>query len=111
MIIQFIGADPGSAVSGTDDSSPDATEIYDFTDTGTYAHAAIQYYLQATQAALALDYTNLTSDTYGAFQVVLNPACLSDSVTLADHTQTQVGDLFTKISPVTDVLFRFKLTR
>ena len=33
------------------------------------------------------------------------------SLTLADHDSSQVGDRFTNTSPVTDVLFRFKLTR
>jgi hypothetical protein len=75
MIIQFLGADPGSsAYAATPDTSPVGTEIYDAKDGGNYAYAAIQYYLQGAQAALALDYTGLTSDWYGRFQVALNPA-------------------------------------
>jgi hypothetical protein len=75
MIIQLLGADPTTtAYAATPDTSPVGNEIYDAKDAGSYAYAAIQYYLQGAYAALALDYTGLTSDYYGRFQVALNPA-------------------------------------
>jgi hypothetical protein len=77
MIIQLLGTDPTfSGYSATPDTSPAGNEIYDAKDGGNYGYAAIQYYLQGTQAALGLDYTGLTSDYYGRFQVALNPAAV-----------------------------------
>ncbi len=77
MIVQFVGTDPStSAYAATDDASPDATEIFDAKESSgnSNAYAAIQYYLQGTAAALALDYNPITSDDYGYFQVALNPS-------------------------------------
>jgi hypothetical protein len=74
MFVQFLGTDPSTfAYSGSPDSSPVGSEIYDAKDGGSLAYAAVQYYLQTSQAALALDYTALTSDNYAYFQVALTP--------------------------------------
>jgi hypothetical protein len=85
MIIQLLGCDPigGTPYSGTPDTSPVGTEIYDAKDGSSQAYAAIQYYLQPAQAALALDYTALASDYYGAFQVALNPAAVIPAISLS----------------------------
>ena len=83
MIIQLIGADPtSSSFTATPDTDPVGTEIYDAKDAESTVYAAIQHYLQGTQAALALDYTFSAGDYYGRFQVALNPGAGTDPAIL-----------------------------
>lgn len=63
MIVQFAGTDPTTAsYTATPDASPVATERHDAKNSGggSYEYICIQEYLQATRAAIALDYTGLT---------------------------------------------------
>ena len=76
LIVQFVGADPGTATySATPDSSPVATERFDAKDGSgsSYAYAAVQEYQQGTAATIALDYTGLYGDTYGYHQIAISP--------------------------------------
>ena len=50
-------------------------------------------------------------DTYTVYAEVQLAGAGGASLTLANHDSGQVADKFTTTSPVTDVLFRFKLTR
>lgn len=73
MILQFLGTDPANtAYAGSPDAS--GTEIYDSADSSAYMYAAMQSYLQPAKASVGLNYDSLTNDTYGAFQIALNPA-------------------------------------
>ena len=50
-------------------------------------------------------------DTYTVFAQVQLAVAGGASLTLADHGTGQIGDRFTTTTPVTDVLFRFNLSR
>lgn len=76
LIIQFVGADPSSSMTGTPDGSPVATERYDGGDAGNNAYGYIQEYQQTTAAALALDVVFSTSDRFTSHQVALAPAAV-----------------------------------
>jgi len=81
MFVMFTGCDPtSSAYSGTPDSSPVATEIFDGKSTGNRAYTHVQHYLQATAAALGLDVTSLTGDRYGYLQLTLTPAAVAGGI-------------------------------
>lgn len=75
MILQFGGTDPStSAYAATPDTSPTGTERFDGKDANSNAYICCQQYLQTAAAAIALDYTGLTSDSYAYAQIALNPS-------------------------------------
>ena len=78
MIVQFAGADPGTgAYAMTPDTSPVGVERFDGKDASSNAYVAIQEYLQATKATIALDMTGLTSDVYNNHQIAIAPPQLA----------------------------------
>lgn len=96
-ILFIAGCDPASsAVSGTPDTSPSATEIFDGkADSGNWSYGYVQKYEQATAAPISLD----ASIDYGplnfsVFTIALNNAVSGPQVTTADNI-TSEGDTFT----------------
>ncbi|MGD9045326.1 MAG: DUF2341 domain-containing protein, partial [Desulfobacterales bacterium] len=66
-----------------------------------------------SQCLIETEYFNINNPGIGAGKFIETSGSqeiVGDFLALAEHAQSQVGDKFTSSSPVTDVLFRFKLS-
>jgi hypothetical protein len=74
-IVQLVSTDPGTgAYQGLADTSPTAAISSSGKDSGSLAYGFVQEYLQTTAAAISLDATGLSSDSYAYHQIAIAPA-------------------------------------